>query len=51
MDARLSTSRNVTPSGKRWSREWPRVFGHVIGLRRHLCVLPSRTRPSLFAGD
>jgi len=33
------------------SREQPRVFGHVIGLRRHLRVLPSQTRPSLYAGD
>ena len=51
MDARRSISRTATSTSKRWSREWPRVFGHVIGLRRHLCVLPSRTRPSLYAGD
>jgi hypothetical protein len=27
------------------------VNARVVGLRRHLRVLPSRTRPSLFAGD
>jgi hypothetical protein len=43
--------RNGTLAGEGLSREVPRVFGHAIGLRRHLRVLPSRTRPSLFAGD
>jgi hypothetical protein len=35
------------PAMKSWSRS--RVRG--IGPRRHLRVLPTRTRPSLFGGD
>jgi hypothetical protein len=39
--------RNAAPTKKRWSR----LRARVIGPRRHLRVLPSRTRPSLYAGD
>jgi hypothetical protein len=39
--------RIATPARKRWSR----LRARVIGPRRHLRVLPSRTRPSLYAGD
>jgi hypothetical protein len=42
-----SHGRIATPAGKRWSR----LRARVIGPRRHLRVLPSRTRPSLYAGD
>jgi len=38
---------NATPAGKRWSR----LRARVIGPRRHLRALPSRTRPSLYSGD
>ena len=43
--------RIVKVSGGRWSRANARVNARVVGLRRHLRVLPSRTRPSLYAGD
>lgn len=35
------------PSLKGWSRS----FARVIAPRKHLRVLPTRTRPSLFGGD
>jgi hypothetical protein len=35
------------PAGKRWSRS----RAQRICPRRHLRVLPTRTRPSLFGGD
>jgi hypothetical protein len=37
----------LAPAAKRWSRSRARV----ICPRRHLRVLPIRTRPSLFGGD
>lgn len=37
----------LAPATKRWSRGRARV----IGPRRHLRVLPTLTRPSLFGGD
>ena len=37
----------LAPANKRWSR--PRA--QCICPRKHLRVLPSRTRPSLFGGD
>lgn len=37
----------LPPAIKRWSRSRARV----IGPRRHLRVLPTLTRPSLFGGD
>jgi len=47
MQTRLSTEKLSTPATKRWSRS--RARG--ICPRRHLRVLPIRTRPSLFGGD
>jgi len=38
---------NAAPAGKRWNR----VRARVLNPRKHLRVLPSRTRPSLYAGD
>jgi hypothetical protein len=37
----------MTPACKRWSQSRARI----ICPRRHLRVLPTRTRPSLFGGD
>jgi hypothetical protein len=45
MQTRLSTGRLSAPATKRWSR------ARGICPRRHLRVLPIRTRPSLFGGD
>jgi hypothetical protein len=47
MHALICHGRNTTPAGKRWSR----LRARVIGPRRYLRVLPSRTRPNLYAGD
>ena len=33
------------------SKSWTRAFARAIAPRRHLCVLPTRTRPSLFGSD
>jgi hypothetical protein len=43
--------RNDSLSSGCWSRPNAGVNARLVGLRRHLRVLPSRTRPSLFAGD
>jgi len=43
--------RNDSLAAGCWSGPNARVNARVVGLRRHLRVLPSRTRPSLFAGD
>ncbi len=47
MQTRISRELLTAPAAKRWSRSRAR------GLcpRRHLRVLPIRTRPSLFGGD
>jgi hypothetical protein len=37
----------IAPASRRWSRS----RAHVICPRKHLRVLPTRTRPSLFGGD
>jgi len=47
MRARKPITTHPLPAVKRWSRA--RVRG--ICPRRHLRVLPSSTRPSLFGGD
>jgi len=33
------------------SRRWSRTYARVIAPRRHLRVLPTLTRPSLFGSD
>ncbi|HUB51489.1 MAG TPA: hypothetical protein VL986_05050 [Terracidiphilus sp.] len=38
---------SMAPATKRWSQRRARI----ICPRRHLRVLPTRTRPSLFGGD
>jgi len=47
MQTRAHHSLQAAPANKRWSRS--RARG--ICPRRHLRVLPIRTRPSLFGGD
>jgi hypothetical protein len=47
MQTRISKELLTAPANKRWSRS--RARG--ICPRRHLRVLPIRTRPSLFGGD
>jgi len=42
-----SSGTRLIPATKRWSRARARI----ICPRRHLRVLPTRTRPSLFGGD
>jgi hypothetical protein len=43
LDANFARPFLTAPASKRWSRS--------ICPRRHLRVLPTRTRPSLFGGD
>ncbi|HVZ84894.1 MAG TPA: hypothetical protein VG893_14555 [Terracidiphilus sp.] len=47
MKIAVHSTQTAIPAAKRWSRSRAR------GLcpRRHLRVLPTRTRPSLFGGD
>jgi hypothetical protein len=47
MQAYHSGDTRLIPATKRWSRARARI----ICPRRHLRVLPTRTRPSLFGGD
>jgi hypothetical protein len=47
LDRRIHLGHGLAPAMKRWSRSRARV----ICPRRHLRVLPTRTRPSLFGGD
>jgi hypothetical protein len=47
MRMRTASTAIFVPASKRWSRS--RARG--ICPRRHLRVLPTRTRPSLFGGD
>jgi hypothetical protein len=42
-----AANRLFAPANKRWSRSRARI----ICPRKHLRVLPMRTRPSLFASD
>jgi len=42
-----AANRLLVPANRRWSQ----LRERSIGPRRHLRVLPVRTRPSLFAGD
>ncbi|MGB3631020.1 MAG: hypothetical protein WBA18_16045 [Terracidiphilus sp.] len=47
MQKRVHHVFQLAPATKRWSRSRARC----ICPRRHLRVLPTRTRPSLFGGD
>jgi hypothetical protein len=47
MNRRISNTMLLAPAARRWSRSRERS----ICPRRHLRVLPTRTRPSLFASD
>jgi hypothetical protein len=47
MYRRTSNAMLLAPASRRWSRSRDRS----ICPRRHLRVLPTRTRPSLFASD
>lgn len=47
MQTRIANGFLPAPAVKRWSRSRERA----ICPRRHLRVLPTRTRPSLFGGD
>jgi hypothetical protein len=47
MQMRAHFEFQATPAAKRWSRS----RAHCICPRKHLRVLPTRTRPSLFGGD
>ena len=47
MQSHFSNALQSMPATKRWSRSRARC----ICPRRHLRVLPTRTRPSLFGGD
>jgi hypothetical protein len=47
MHMRASNANLLAPAIRRWSRSRERS----ICPRRHLRVLPTRTRPSLFGGD
>ncbi len=47
MHRHTSNAMLLAPAGRRWSRSRERS----ICPRRHLRVLPTRTRPSLFASD
>jgi len=47
MQTRIAKGIELVSSGKRWTRSCERS----IRPRRYLCVLPVRTRPSLFGGD
>jgi hypothetical protein len=47
MHMRTSNAMSLAPASRRWSRSRERS----ICPRRHLRVLPTRTRPSLFGGD
>jgi hypothetical protein len=47
MHTRAAYGVSIAPAAKRWSRWRERT----ICPRRHLRVLPIRTRPSLFGGD
>ncbi|MGA2890225.1 MAG: hypothetical protein ABSE51_19440 [Terracidiphilus sp.] len=47
MHMRVSHGSNSAPAARRWSRSRARI----ICPRKHLRVLPTRTRPSLFASD
>jgi hypothetical protein len=42
---------DMTGSGLPAKRQWSRLRARCICPRRHLRVLPTRTRPSLFGGD
>jgi hypothetical protein len=44
---KLITHRLLAPAARRWSQSRARI----ICPRRHLHVLPTLTRPSLFGGD
>jgi hypothetical protein len=44
---KLTTHRLLAPANRRWSQSRARI----ICPRRHLHVLPTLTRPSLFGGD
>jgi len=43
----LATNSHCDSSLKRWNR----AFARTIAPRKHLRVLPTRTRPSLFGSD
>jgi hypothetical protein len=47
MHRHTSNAMLLAPASRRWSRSRDRI----ICPRRHLRVLPMRTRPSLFASD
>jgi hypothetical protein len=47
MHTQIARTSLTAPATKRWSRSRARC----ICPRRHLRVLPTRTRPSLFGGD
>jgi hypothetical protein len=47
MHMRAVKGSQAAPASKRWSRSRARI----ICPRKHLRVLPTRTRPSLFGGD
>jgi len=47
MHMHASNAMSLAPASRRWSRSRDRS----ICPRRHLRVLPTRTRPSLFGGD
>jgi hypothetical protein len=47
MHMRACHGSSSAPASKRWSRSRARI----ICPRKHLRVLPTRTRPSQFAGD
>lgn len=47
MNMRVSREPQQAPAIKRWSRS----RAHCICPWKHLRVLPTRTRPSLFGGD
>jgi hypothetical protein len=47
MHKRISNGLLIAPASRRWSQSRARI----ICPRKHLRVLPTRTRPSLFGGD
>ncbi|MDE3062537.1 MAG: hypothetical protein KGJ51_05710 [Acidobacteriota bacterium] len=47
MQTRTILAASLVPASRRWSRARARI----ICPRKHLRVLPIRTRPSLFGGD
>lgn len=48
----MRSDRHIAVFGSTSSnRRWSLAFARAIAPRKHLCVLPTRTRPSLFGSD